>query len=295
MSGRPDILWPLFAAVQSLDGIGPKGAQALAQTGIETPRDLLYTLPYQGIDRQLRASVLDVPAPATVTVKATIGLHRPARKRGGPYRIEAEDAATRFAIVFFHARGDYVQKLLPEGETRIVSGKVELFDGVPQMVHPDHVLPVDEADSLPAYEPVYPLTAGVTQKAMTRAAADALQRVPDLDEWADPALVAREGWPNWSTAVAQAHRPEKDADLAQTAPARARLAYDELLAHQVTLALARAAQKRRAGRSTRGTGVLQDRVIAVLPYRPTNAQTRAVSEIAADMAAAADVAAASAG
>jgi ATP-dependent DNA helicase RecG len=55
---------------------------------------------------------------------------------------------------------DYLQKLLPTGQRRLVSGKVELFDGIAQMVHPDHVLRVEEAGEMPAYEPVYPLTPG---------------------------------------------------------------------------------------------------------------------------------------
>jgi ATP-dependent DNA helicase RecG len=284
MSGRPEILWPLFASLQTLDGIGAKSAQALSHLQVEAPRDLLYTLPYQGIDRRMRSSVIDVPLPATVTVTARIGGHHPSRTRSGPYRIDADDSATRFTIVFFHARSEYLRKLLPEGEIRILSGKVELFEGIPQMVHPDHVLRLDEADSLPAYEPVYPLTAGVTQKAMARATADALSRMPDLPEWADPALVAREGWPVWAEAMRAAHHPNSDAHLAPTAPARARLAYDELFAHQLTLALARAAIKRRKGVSSTGDGHLQKKVLAALPYEPTRAQNRALSEIAGDMA-----------
>ncbi len=285
MAGRPEILFPLFAALETLEGVGPKTAEALASLGISRPRDLLFTLPQGGVDRSRRASVREVLAPAVVTVEVTVGGHFPPRTKGRPYRISVRDAQIEFQLVFFHARGEYLQKLLPTGQRRLVSGKVELFDGIAQMVHPDHVLRPDEAAELPVYEPVYPLAAGVTQKVMAKAAASTLARTPVLPDWIDPALKAREGWPDWHAALAAAHRPAGAADLADTAPARQRLAYDELMAHQLTLALARASLRRGKGRSSRGTGALQRKVLDSLDYRPTNAQSRAVSEIAGDMAA----------
>lgn len=284
MSGRPETLWPLFADLTGLDGIGPKTAQALDAAGIETPRDLLMTLPYSGIDRALRDSVLDVDLPGVATVEVTIGQHRPAARKGGAYRVEVDDARTRFQVVFFRGHGDYIQRMLPTGQRRILSGRVELFDGVPQMVHPDHMLRPDEADDLPGYEPVYPLTGNVTQKTMARAMDDALTRVPDLPEWIDPTQKAAETWPDWAEALRRAHAPTSARDLAATAPARTRLAYDELMAHQLTLALARAQRRRARGIVSRGDGRLCNRVLAALPYAPTGAQTRAIAEIAADMA-----------
>ena len=153
------------------------------------------------------------------------------------------------------------------------------------MVHPDHVLAREAAEALPPFEPVYPLTSGVTQKTMVRAVASALSRAPDLAEWIDPAQKAQAGWPGWRAALEAAHHPDTAADLSPEAPARLRLAYDEFMAHQLTLALARAARRRRPGLETRGTGQLRDKVLAALPYAPTGAQQRAIAEIAADMAA----------
>jgi ATP-dependent DNA helicase RecG len=166
----------------------------------------------------------------------------------------------------------------------VVSGKVELFDGMAQMVHPDHILRPEEAGELPEFEPVYPTVGGLGQRAMARAVSAALTRAPELPEWADAALVAREGWAPWHDALMAAHAPKGPADLAAEASARRRLAYDEVFAHQVTLGLARLNRKRGKGRASVGTGVLQDRVLAGLPFAPTGAQTRAIAEIAADMA-----------
>ncbi len=284
MSGRPEQLFPLFAEAQTLEGVGPKTADLLAAIGITTPRDLLFTLPHTGIDRSPRATLKDALLPGTYTVIVTVGRHQPPRNKGGAYRITVEDAETAFQIVFFRGRSDFLLKQLPEGSRRVVSGKVEMFDGIAQMLHPDHILPEAEAGDIPAFEPVYPLTAGVTQKVMWKATRGALTRVPEMAEWSDPAQVAQAKWPTFSEAVAQAHAPQSLRDIAITAPARERLAYDELLAHQITLALARAAERRKPGRSSVATGALQRKVLAALPYRPTGAQERAISEIADDMA-----------
>lgn len=285
MSARPEILFPLFASLETLPGVGAKTAKTFGNMEIEAPRDLIFTLPTSGVDRRLRPTLKDVVLPATVTVEVTIERHHPARAKGRPYRVDVSDEQIAFSLVFFHARQDWLQRQLPVGETRIVSGRAELFDGIAQMVHPDHILKSSEAGALPSFEPVYPLTQGITQKTMVKAAAGALTRAPDLPEWADPALVAREGWPTWQAALAVAHGPESSADLAVTSPARQRLAYDEVLAHQVTLALARSRQRKRKGRASVATGRMQSAVLQALPYRPTGAQERAIREIADDLAA----------
>jgi len=285
MAGRPETLFPLFAELETLEGIGPKSAASLAAIGVVRPRDALFTLPLSGTDRSRRDSLRGLVPPVVATVEVEVLSHFPPRSRGRPYRVHVRDATDEFQIVFFRAHGDYLQKQLPTGQRRVVSGKIEFFDGMAQMVHPDHILRVEEAGDLPGYEPVYPLGAGVTQKLMATAAQGALARAPDLPEWIDPGVIAREGWPDWRAAITAAHAPDGPEALAPAHPARARLAYDELFAHQVTLALARAALRRGAGRESRGDGALQRRTLAALPYAPTGAQLRAAREIAADMAA----------
>jgi ATP-dependent DNA helicase RecG len=282
---RPEILFPLFAGLETLPGVGEKTARAFAGLGVTRPRDLLFLLPHSVADRRRRPSIRGIALPATVTVEVTVGGHFPPIRKTGPTRVMVRDAEVEFPVVFFHAKGDWLQRLLPTGQRRILSGRVELFDGVAQMVHPDHVLRPEDAGDLPAWEPAYPLTAGVTQKLVHKAVAGALARLPDLPEWIDGPLAVREGWPAWAEAVRAAHAPAGTGDLSPSHPARARLAYDELFAHQLTLALARASLRRGKGRATVGDGHLRARVLAGLPYAPTGAQTRAVAEIAADMAA----------
>ncbi|MEF3047586.1 ATP-dependent DNA helicase RecG [Pseudotabrizicola sp. L79] len=281
---RPEVLYPLFADLETLEGVGPKSARAFEGLGVERPRDLLFLLPHSGVDRGRKESVREVVPPVTVTIEVEVGVHFPPRRKGGPYRVMVRDAQLDWALVFFHARADYLQRLLPTGQRRIVSGKIEMFDGIAQMVHPDHVLRPEDAGELPPYEPVYPLTAGITQKLVAKAVQAALARLPDVPEWIDPGQKAREGWPDWAAAVRAVHNPAGAAQLAPTDPARARLAYDELFAHQLTLSLARASARRQKGLASVGTGVLSAKVLKSLPYEPTGAQSRAIAEIAADMA-----------
>ena len=280
---RPEILFPLFSELETLKGLGPKSAKNFVALGVERPKDLLFLLPHSGIDRKPVASLRDVTLPAVVTVEVEVGGHFPPKSRGRPYRVMVRDPKLEFMLVFFHAKADYLQALLPTGQRRVVSGRVELFDGVAQMTHPDHVLRPDEAAQLPSYEPVYPLTAGITQKLVAKSVAAALERCPALGEWIDPALKAREGWPDWRQALGAVHTPLGPQDVAHTAPARQRLAYDELFAHQLTLSLARAQLRRGKGLSSIGTGALQRKILDALPFPLTGAQSRAVAEISADM------------
>lgn len=285
MSGRPPILFPLFAEVETLPGVGPRTARLLAQLDITRPRDLILTLPQSGLDRRRVTTVQGARLPATLTVEIEVLRHRPPAARGRPWRVEVRDRGIVFQIVFFHPREEWIRSALPVGARRVVSGRVELFDGVAQMVHPDHVVPPEQADAIPVFEPVYPLTQGLSQKVMARAVEAALERVPRLEEWIDPALRARELWPAWDDALRAAHHPLTPHELEPEAPARQRLAYDELFAHQLALALARQHLRKARGVVTRGDGLLRARVLEALPYAPTRAQLRAIDEIAADMAA----------
>ena len=283
MSSRPEVLFPLFSSLVTLPGVGAKTAKHFENLHVFNPKDLVMTLPVSGIDRRLRPSITGFQTPNVVTIKVKVERHSPARSRGRPHRVDVSDGAEAFQLVFFHARLDWVEKQLPIGQERIVSGKLEVFDGVAQIVHPDHILTLENASDLPEFEPVYPLTQGISQKLMLRAATAASQLCPSLEEWMDPDLKARENWPDWIDAVKAAHSPRSTSDVLPTSAPRTRLAYDELFAHQVTLALARGQNRKRKGRSSNATGRLQKQVLAALPYTPTSAQMRAVSEIQSDM------------
>jgi ATP-dependent DNA helicase RecG len=292
---RPALLNPLFAAASGLKGVGPKVAKQLARLlrpGEEADAparlvDLIFLLPVSLIDRRSRPRIAELPQKGIVTVEVTIGRHRPPppSNRRAPYRIECDDPTGHITIAYFHGHGEQLRKLFPEGERRFVSGSIDWYQGTPQMVHPDHVVDAENFAKLPLIEPVYPLTEGLHAKALGRAIRDALERLPQMPEWQDAAWLAKMHWPAFGQALNQEHRPEKPGDISLLSPARARLAYDELLANQLALALVRRHMKRAKGRALAGTGELRARIVAALPYALTPSQRRATEEILNDMAA----------
>lgn len=290
---RPALLNPLFQPLGSLPGVGPKLAPKLARLvgpGGETAReavvaDLLFHVPTHCIDRSREALIARAPDGAIVTLRVRVDRHRPVPPGSrAPYRVMVQDESGELSVAFFHAEKAWIEKLMPVGETRLVSGRIEWFNGAPQMVHPDHVVDPAEADKLPRIEPVYPLTEGVTGRILRKAAEAALQKLPELPEWQDPSVAAGRGWPTFGDALRRLHRPESAADLAEDGPALARLAYDELLANQVALALVRRSLRTVAGRARRPTGEIQARLRAALPFALTGSQETAIREVAADLA-----------
>ncbi len=280
---RPEILYPLFAEITVLPGVGPRLAQLY--TTLAGPRvlDLCWHLPSGIIDRRY-APKLDAAEPGRIaTLVLRVTAHEPAPSRRRPYRIHCSDDTGEIELVFFHARTEYLQRILPEGELRAVSGKIEVFNGRLQMTHPDHIGRLEELDGMKKVEPVYPLTAGLTQNPVAKAVRAALETAPELPEWLDPAYRQRQNWPGWLEALKIAHGPDGEEALSPLLPARRRLAYDELLANQLALALVRERQQRLRGRVFRGDGALRKKAIAALPFALTGSQETAVAEIIADM------------
>ncbi len=283
---RPEILFPLFADLATLPGVGPKTATLLAKlVDGATVRDLLLHAPTGGITRIPSPTIADAEDGAIVTVPITVEAHQPPANPRRPYRVRAAAADAFLTLAWFHGRRDYLERLLPEGADRLVSGRIERFGAEIQMLHPDHVVPPGQADEIPAFEPTYPLTAGVTGKTLRKAIAAALDTLPTLPDWLDPALKSREAWPDWREAFHTLHRPTGPDDLKGDAPARARLAYDELLSDQLTLALVRNRRRATPGRPLTGDNAKVKRLLASAPYEPTGAQKRAAREIYDDMAA----------
>lgn len=288
---RPSLLDPLFASASSLPGIGLKLEKAFGRLfGREPARvvDLLFHLPAASIDRRSRPKLRDVVPGEVATVLVTIDRHRPPPSPGrsrAPYRIFAHDETGDLILTYFNARRDHLERLFPPGARRYVSGAIELYDGMLQMVHPAHVAEEANAAKLPLIEPVYGLTEGLSAWQLRRAIEAALAKLPRLPEWQDPAFVAAERLPAFSDALLRLHRPQTTAEASPESSAWLRLAYDELLAGQLALALVRAHLRRPAGRANAGDGRLQRRIISALPYALTASQERALAEIRIDLGA----------
>jgi len=288
---RPNVLNPLFASLSALPGIGPKleklFARLIGRDG-EPPRviDLLFHLPIGFVDRRNQPKLSDVTPDTVVTVAVTVDRHRlpPSNRPRAPYNIDASDDTNTLTITYFNARRDYLEKLFPEGALRYVSGIATLYDGHLQMLHPDRVVDAAGFARLPLIDPVYPLTEGLHPNQVRKALDLALDRLPALPEWQDPAWLTKNAYPSFAAALATLHRPAAPEDITPESAAWSRLAYDELLASQLALALLRAHMRTRAGRGSSAEGRLRDRIIAALPYSLTPSQQRAVSDITADLA-----------
>ncbi|MEJ0076968.1 MAG: ATP-dependent DNA helicase RecG [Alphaproteobacteria bacterium] len=286
---RPALLDPLFASLTTLPGIGPKLAKLFARlTDHDPPRvlDILFHLPSGTIDRRARPKLRDVVPDTVATVLVAVDRHRPPppNRPRAPYQIYASDETGDITLTYFNARKDFLEKLLPVGERRYLSGTTAFYDGMLQMVHPDHVVSEADVAKLPLIQPVYPLTEGLGPNVVRKAAENALSRVQALPEWQDEAWLRQQGWPAFREAFAALHHPD---DLGAATPGTegwSRLAYDELLAGQLALMLVRASQKRVAGRPSSGDGRSAKKIVAALPYSLTPSQTQAVSEINADLA-----------
>jgi ATP-dependent DNA helicase RecG len=280
---RPAILDRLFAPLTVLPGIGSQLSKLFERAAGPLVVDLLWHLPSGIVDRRASPPIRALEPDQVATILVRVDAHQPGHGRR-PYRVLCADNSGTLTIVYFNVKGDQVARLLPIGAERVVSGRVEFYGGMPQMAHPDLVLRPDELDRFRPIEPVYPLTAGLSPRLLQKAVAAALDRLPALPEWIDPALRERRGWTAWDTALRAAHAPESEADLSPTTPARQRLAYDEIFASQLAVALVRARRHRQKGRALVGTGALTSRVEAALGFALTGAQRLALAEIAAEMA-----------
>jgi ATP-dependent DNA helicase RecG len=282
---RPEILFPLFATARSLPGVGPKIAPAVERVAGPRVVDLLWHLPTGTIDRRYAPTIGDAEPGRIATITVQVDQHLPPASRRQPYKILCSDRTGVLTLVYFHGYRDYLERLLPQGATRVVSGAIEAYGPERQMTHPDHVVRCEERQSILTIDPVYGLTAGLRAKTLTKIVRAAVALAPSLDEWLDPALRQLKGWPTWREALGLAHAPQDESALSPTSAHRSRLAYDEILANQLALAIVRKRLRHGAGRSIRGNGQLTRRALAALSFQLTPSQQQALAEIAADMGA----------
>ena len=274
---RPDILNPLFAETDTLDGIGPKLMKPLGKLRLSRLRDLAYHLPERFVTRRSVTNLDEAGEGEQIIIALTPTEHRAARNPGrGPYRVLAQDEAGNICALTYFGRASYTaKKTLPLGEKRWVAGRLDRFGDMLQIVHPDHVETESSALAANLVEPVYRLAEGLTQPRVAGMVEQALTAAPDLAEWIEPGVLDKQQWPSWLDALLLSHRGEN-------AKARDRLAYDELFANAMALMLVRQSNRKRKGQSLQGDGSLRDKLN--LPFALTGAQQRSINEITGDMA-----------
>ena len=152
--------------LHSIKGVGDKLAALLtryfgAPEGQEAiALDILMHMPSGVVDRRRQVGIAEAYLNQVVTLRLHIDRHQPP-PRGRPqvpHRVFAHDETGDLSLVYFGSQGGWVEKLLPVGEERFVSGKIDFFNGSKQITHPDYVVEADKFGTLPLAEPVYPLT-----------------------------------------------------------------------------------------------------------------------------------------
>ncbi|MFA1623207.1 ATP-dependent DNA helicase RecG [Rhizobium mongolense] len=289
---RPTILDPLFSPVSALSGVGPKIAELLVKLlGRETPDDtriidLLFHAPHSLIDRRNQPGIARAPQGAIVTITARVDRHQPPPKGKSniPYRVFLHDETGELSLVFFRGQAAWLEKQLPINEEVTVSGKIDWFNGRATMVHPDYIVKAGDTESLPLVEPVYPLTAGLSPKTLHKIIEAAVLRMPELPEWIDLSLAQAQGLPSIADSFHMLHEPRDPTDVDPQAPARRRLAYDEFLAGQLSLALVRQRLRKVPGQPVHATGKISGKILQALPFSPTRSQTEAIADVLKDMA-----------
>lgn len=279
---RPSILYPLFAPIEVLKGIGDKYAKLVKNLCGEKVIDVLFHLPVSVVDRTWMPPLVSAQNGRIWTGIVTVTEHQPPQTRKHPYRIYCTDGTAELVLVFFKVYADSLVKNYPVGSQRAISGKLEYFNGLWQMSHPDYSVPAAMLPQIARQEPVYPLTAGVTNKMVCRLEEEALQKIPELPEWQLSESLGDLEYISFNEALQRVHHPRSPTDLLPSSAARRRLAYDEILSNQLALAFIRKKVRQQKGRSFTGTGILYQKVLSVLPFALTEAQEGALAEIAAD-------------
>ncbi|WP_417308601.1 ATP-dependent DNA helicase RecG [Devosia sp.] len=290
---RPTALDPLFRSLPSIKGVGDKLATLLnrffaAPEGQDAiALDLLMHMPSGYVDRRARVSIAQAVHDTVATLSLHIDRHQPPprTRTNVPHRVFAHDESGEIQLIYFRANGGWVEKLLPVGEDRIVSGRIGFFQGEKQITHPDYVVDADQMDSLPLVEPVYPLTNGLTSRVLLKLVADMLATLPDLPEWMPAERLAQFNWPGFSAAMRAVHHPDAPEDGVLYGPNRMRLAYDEYLAGQLALLIVRQQMVSPRGTARVFSGDISSRLEAALPYALTDGQQAAVADIRTDLAA----------
>lgn len=279
---RPEILFPLFADVTTLKGVGPRSAPLVQKVAGPLVRDVLFLSP-SGVIQRRRTTAMEAVDGEIGVFEVVIDRLIPPHKPGAPIKVRAIDETGFIHLIWFAGSPRHIESLAPRGSRRLVTGKVERFNSEVQIAHPDYILPVEKADEIPLSEPVYPATQGLTSRQIRKLAQGALALAPELPEWQEPNWLAARRWVGWRAALETLHAPTNEADLTPDAPVRQRLAYDELFAHQ--LALARRRRARQIMPAARiAPGGASARLLTALPFALTGAQEQAVAEIRADLA-----------
>ena len=280
---RPSYLNNLLSPINLVTGIGPKIEKLFNRIDINLKVHFLWHLPYNIIKHQKHENIHEAQINTLVTLKIKVLKHVPSRFKKQPYRVHCLCNETPIDIVFFYARHPVVKKNLPEEEIRFVSGKLEYFRNTYQITHPSHIIETTGINKIKNIEPIYSLTAGLSQKIISKYIEQIIKNIPDLNEWIDEIYLIKYRFLNWKNSIVRIHNPDKIEDINNQNIYRRRLAFDELLAHQLAIAIIRNYNQKKKGIIISSNNKLYEKFLKNLKFKLTTSQKKVVEEITIDL------------
>ena len=280
---RPEILNYLNKSISALPGIGPKIETLFNKLTGNKLVNLLWHLPYNIIEREMHKNIHEANINSIVTIKVKITKHQASIFKKQPYKVKCICGDTPVDIVYFFARHPYIKSNLPIGEERFISGKLEYFRNSFQITHPSHIIKIENISDLRSVEPIYGLTSGLTHKIYIKTIENTLKNLPNLDEWIDNKTINKFSFNNWKKSLISIHNPRKKEDLLYSNINRRRLVFDELLAHQLSIAVIRNFNQKQKGIQFQKKDDYINKFIKNLPFSLTDSQSNAWKTIFEDL------------
>ena len=278
---RPKILYKLFSNLETIKGIGPKNAKLIERLCGKYLLDLILHRPIAYIDRRNSPKIKDLSNNSIVTLILKVDSHTPSFNKRMPYKITCSDETGQLNIVYFNLRGPYLKKMFPLGSKKVVSGKVEEFNGIFQMTHPQHIADESNLDSVKKIECVYPLTAGISSKIIQKSINSSLAIIDDLPEWIPNDYLQKNNWTSWKKSIYEMHNPNELKEDKEDIYLN-RLVFDELLSQQLTVRLIKNKISKLKGNTIKPNGSLLESLKNHLSFELTDDQNQAIKEISKD-------------
>ena len=276
--------------VTDLKGVGTALALKLQRLGIHQLQDLFFHLPARYQDRTRLSAMGGLMPSIEAVVEGEVQLCDIQMGRRRALLCRLHDGTGSLTLRFFHFNAAQKNQLCKGARVRCF-GEVRPGPAGLEMVHPEYrVLKAGKEEPLEqALTPIYPLTEGVTQSRLRSLILQALEMLGSqpLDELIPETELKRRNYPALTDAIHYLHKPPVDADqqalLSGSHPAQRRLAFEELLAHNLTLRQARTKIQRYGAPPLKATGRLSRPFLDQLPFQLTGAQLRVAREVARDM------------
>ena len=281
---RPEKINSIYSPITTLPGIGPKIEILFNRMGIYRILHFLWHIPYNVIKRQKHSNIHEAQINSLVTLKVKILSHNPSRFKRQPYRINCICGETPIDIIYFYARHPMLRASLPVGKEKYISGKLEFFKNNFQITHPTHIIDTSDLGKLKDIEPVYGLTAGLSQRIVLKYLNKIVTSLPVFNEWIDKKIMDKYSFDNFNNSIKSIHNPNNLNDLINNNIYRRRLAYDELFAHQLAIGIIRNSNLKKKGLKFESKIHIINEFIAQLPFKLTNSQKKAWENIRGDLA-----------